>query len=318
MRIAVMGAGAMGSAFGGYLALAGHDVTLVDVRRECVDAVNDRGLLLRLPGGEERQVALSAATDPSGLAHLDLVIVLTKAFATADAARSLKGVVGAATWVVTLQNGIGNDRALAAVLGAERVVGGTTTVGAEQTEPGTTTVAPSTASGDTVTYLGTPPGAAGGEVTRVAEVLTAAGLPAVVLPSAEEAVWTKVALAAPMASISAVLGWTVADVYRNPHTRQLLRTLFDEIMAVAAARRVLVDPDTVWGYCEHTWQTVGPHMTSMAVDVRRGRRTEIDALNLEVARLGEAAGVPAPANRSLGLLVQALEAPEASPLVRSR
>ena len=321
MRIAVMGAGAMGSAFGGYLAMAGHDVVLVDVRQECVDAIGVQGgLMLELPGGEQRLVVLRAATGTDGLGHLDLVIVLTKAYATANAARMLAGAVSDDTWVVTLQNGIGNDRVLAAVLGATRVVAGTTTVGAEQLRPGATTVAPSTASGDTVTYLGMPAGldadggpaaeagsVGGAGVAAVAEVLSAAGIPAVVLPSADEAVWTKVALAAPMASISAVLGWTVSAVYENEQTRLLLRTLFDEIMAVAAAASISLDPGTVWGYCEHTWQTVGPHMTSMAVDIREGRRTEIDALNLEVARVGDAVGVAAPANRAVGLLVAARE-----------
>jgi 2-dehydropantoate 2-reductase len=263
-------------------------------------------VVLERPDGDERVVTLRAQASTEDLGPLDLVIVLTKAYATANAARMLAGAVSPGTWVVTLQNGIGNDRALAAVLGPERVVAGTTTVGAEQPRPGATRVAPSTASGDTVTYLGAPCGDADGGVAEVAEVLTDAGLPTVVLPSAGEAVWTKVALAAPMASISAILGWTVSGVYENPSTRTLLRELFDEIVAVARATSVSLDPATVWGYCEHTWQTVGPHMTSMAVDVRHGRRTEIDALNLEVARLGDEVGVPAPANRAVGLLVAAL------------
>jgi len=309
MDIAVMGAGAMGSAFGAYLAMAGHDVVLVDVRRECVDAIGTQGgLELEFPSGESRLVPLRAATGTEGLGHLDLVIVLTKAFATAEAARMLAGVVSADTWVVTLQNGIGNDRALASILGSGRVVAGTTTVGAEQLRPGSTRVTSSTASGDTVTYLGTPdgPDAAAG-VGTVAGVLTAAGLPAVVLPSANQAVWTKVALAAPMASISAVLGWSVSAVYEDERTRALLRILFDEIMAVTAAASIPLDAEEVWAYCEHTWQTVGPHMTSMAVDIIEGRRTEIDALNLEVARMGDVVGVSAAANRVVGLLVAARE-----------
>lgn len=73
----------------------------------------------------------------------------------------------------------------------------------------------------------------------------------------------------------------------------------------------------MWRTCEQTWRALGPYMTSMAVDVRRGDRTEIDALNLEVARLGETLGVPAPANRGVGLPVKALERSEAPPVVVS-
>jgi len=103
----------MGSVFGGHLALAGHDVTLVDTWREHMEAVAAAGLELRTPGGDCVIVPMRATHEPSRLRPVDLVIVLTKTFAGADALRSVAHAVTSGTWVVTVQNGLGNDRRLA-------------------------------------------------------------------------------------------------------------------------------------------------------------------------------------------------------------
>lgn len=310
MRIAILGSGAMGSVFGGHLALAGHDVTLVDVRRDHIEAVRrNGGLEMRRPGGESERIRLGATAEPETLEPVDLVIVLTKAFATEEAARSIRHAVTPQTWVVTVQNGLGNDRRLAAVFGPDRVVPGTTTVGAKQDRPGVTTMSVSTAERQTTTHLGPPSGAAETpeKVRDIARTLTEAGLPAEALDSADVVIWTKVALAAPMGSLSAVLRRTVEDVYANEHSRAVLRAMFDEIVSVAEATGVKLDRDSVWEHSVRTYRTVGPHVTSMAADVLAGRATEIDALCLEIARLGEDSGVSTPVNWTIGQMVKAIE-----------
>ena len=90
VKVAILGAGAMGSVFGGHLALAGHDVTLVDVWREHMEAVAANGLDLRTPDGTSVIVPLTAIYDPSLLEPVELVIVLTKTFAGAEALRSIQ------------------------------------------------------------------------------------------------------------------------------------------------------------------------------------------------------------------------------------
>src|SRR5262249_12600339 len=145
MRIAILGAGAMGSVFGAHLALAGHDVTLVDVWREHMEAVASGGLELRRPQGESTVVPMGAVHEPARVQPVELVIVLTKTFAGPEALRSIDHALGPETWVATVQNGLGNDRRLAEVIGPERVVPGTTTVGAEQQEPGIVTMSLATA-----------------------------------------------------------------------------------------------------------------------------------------------------------------------------
>ncbi len=230
----------MGSVFGGHLALAGHDVTLVDTWREHMEAVAAEGLDLCTPAGESTIVPLRALCEPELLEPVDLVIVLTKSFAGADALRSIVHAVGEQTWVATVQNGLGNDRRLAEVIGPDRVVPGTTTVGAEQREPGVVTMSLATAARTSVTHLGPPRSAAQlpDGVRTVAATLTDAGLPAEALDSADVVIWTKLALAGPMGPVTALLRRTVADVISNEHALALVTEMFDEIVAVAHATGV--------------------------------------------------------------------------------
>ncbi len=311
MRFAILGAGAMGSVFGGHLALAGHEVTLIDVRRDHIDAVARDGLLMRKPDGSSERIRLGATCDPArDLSAVDAVIVLTKSFATRDAARSIAHAITPLTWVATLQNGLGNDRALAEVLGAERVIPGTTTVGAEQHAPGETTMNPATAARTSITHLGPPRGA--GEVPegvrQLARTLSDAGLPTEALDSADIVIWTKLALAGPMGPVSALLRRTVIDVAEDEHGIALIEEMFEETVNVAHALGIALDREATWKHCLQTFQGAGPHITSMAADVLNRRRTEIDAFCGEIAALGERAGVPTPVNRTIWHAIRMIEA----------
>jgi 2-dehydropantoate 2-reductase len=300
----------MGSVFGAHLALAGHDVTLVDVWQAHMEAVAATGLELRTPDGDSVTVPMRAIHDPALLEPVEVVIVLTKTFACADAIRSIALGLAPETWVVTLQNGLGNDRRLAAVIGPERVVPGTTTVGAEQSDPGVVTMSRATAAGASVTHVGPPRTVAElpPEVVAIAATLTEAGLPTEALDNADVVIWTKLALAGPMGPVSAILRRSVRDVAENEHSRALLRALFDEIVGVASATGVALDRDEVWAHALSTFTATGHHTTSMAADVLARRRTEIDAFCGEVARLGDEHGVPVPVNRAVWHGLKAIEA----------
>ena len=310
MRVAILGAGAMGSVFGGHLALAGHDVTLVDVWVEHMEAVAAAGLDLRTPSGDSTIVQMKAIHEPRRLEPVELVIVLTKSFACGEAVRSIAHALTDETWVVTVQNGLGNDRRLAEVIGPGRVVPGTTTVGAEQSGPGVATMNPAAATRTSVTHLGPPRGVdtIPPGVHEIARVLTEAGLPTEALDSADVVIWMKLALAGPMGPVTALLRRTVAGVAANEHSFALIEAMFDEIVAVAHAVGVPLDREAAWAHARETFRGAGPHTTSMAADVLAHRRTEIDAFCGEVVRLGAEHGVPTPANLSVWQALKAIEA----------
>ena len=306
MRVVVIGAGAIGSTYAWYLAHAGHDVAVVDVRADHVEAIARHGLVAELPDGE-LVAPVEAAVDARALAPADLVLVATKAFATEAAGRAALPLVRDGTLVATVQNGIGNDGVLASILGPRLVLPGTTTVAAEPAGPGRVRVGASTATGASATVLG-PPCDAPELLPRVEELctgLTAAGLPAEAVPDGRTAVWRKLAFAGSMAPVSAVLGLTVAETLAT--ARPLVERLIDEIVAVAHACGAGLDGDETRAAALATFASIGPHRTSMAVDVAAGRPTEIDAMCLEVRRLGRQHGVATPVNDVVGELVRALE-----------
>ena len=136
MKICVLGAGSLGSAMGAALAEAGSDVWLVNRNRAHVDAINANGLTVRTDDGE-RSVRVSAAVDCAGLAPVDLVIVLVKSFDTRKAIEAAGPVIGRDTVVMSLQNGLGHEEVLGAVVGRQRLLAGRTYVGGQILAPGT-------------------------------------------------------------------------------------------------------------------------------------------------------------------------------------
>ena len=305
MRVGVVGAGAIGSTYAWYLARCGHDVAVLDVREEQIDAIGRDGLVAVLPDGREEAVEVEASTQAASLAPAEVVLVATKAFATEEAARGALPLAGPATRVTTVQNGLGNVPTLAGVFGAERVVPGSTTVAAEPGGTGRVRIAESVVEGRSTTVLG-----AG--LDGFAAALTGAGLRTTVDPDVDLVIWRKLVLAGSMGPLSAALGLTVGATLANGPALALLRRLIDEIAAVAQVCGVSLDAAESWELGQKTFASLGGHRASMAVDLAEGRRTEIDAMCVEVARLGREHGVAAPVNEVVGEIVRALEARQAA------
>lgn len=311
--IAIVGAGSMGSMFGGLLTRAGHDVVLIDVDPSHVAAVAADGLTLQQDGLPDEVVRPRATTDASSVRGVTHAIVLTKSWANSAAARALLPALNEDAVVGTVQNGLGNDRALAGILGEHRVLGGTTTSGAELVGPGVVRLSPITTVGGSLTELAPlRPGLLDERDLRaragvLADLLTGAGLPARVRDDLGEVVWTKLCLAATAAPLTAALRCTVEDLLVSPSASSLLEAMLVEILAVAAADGVHLDAAAVRDHMSTVFGAVGPHQTSMAVDVAKGRRTEIDAMCIAIAARGREHGVPTPTHETIGRMIVAYE-----------
>jgi 2-dehydropantoate 2-reductase len=309
VRIAIVGAGAIGGAFGHRLAARGHDVTLIDMWAEHVAAIAKHGLTVLDPDGE-RQVSIPAGTDMSAASDAEVVLIAVKSFDGDSAARALAPVRRPGAIVVTVQNGIGNDARLAAVLGNESVVLGSTTASAEVLGPGRVRVGPGTARGESSTVLGRPstaPAAAACE--RFARALNESGLPATVVDDVGAAVWRKAVFAAAIGPLCATLRGTVADILQRPPALALLRRAFAEIVTVADAEGIALDADEVWAQALQIYRSIGPHPPSLALDAARGRATEIDSQLGEIRRRGAAAGIATPVSDVLMTVVAAMRVP---------
>jgi 2-dehydropantoate 2-reductase len=308
-RLGVLGAGGMGSAFAAHLARSGADVVLIGRGSAHVAALARHPLRVDPPDGPswsvEVPVARHAGDVPAG--SVDALLVLTKAYDLPEAVASVAHVLAADGIAVPLQNGLGTDVPTADVFGDEHVLVGITTVGAAQQGPGRISVSTATATGASVTDIGTT-GRAKGPIPRgreLAAALTAAGLPARVSPRIDELIWGKLALAA-MSPLSSVLRVTVAAVWRSPEGRALVERMFHEVADVAEAEGVRLDRSRAWAHAAQTFAGTGAHYTSMCTDVRNGRRTELSSMGGAVARLGAEHGIPVPAHDTvLGLLAVA-------------
>lgn len=299
MRIVVLGAGALGSLVGGLLA-ARHDVVLVG-RRPHTDVVEARGL--RLSGLEERTVELRATDTTTNLEPADVLLVTVKAHSTAHALGTAGDALGPDTFVLSLQNGLGNVEAIAQRVGPERTIGATTSHGARLLEPGHVA---HTGPGKTVLGpLGPPDLPAHHEL---AEALTTAGIETEVVPEIGPALWEKAAINAAINPLTAITGLPNGALLEVPALTRLLDETAREVEAVARARGLVVDEDAWVRAARRVAERTAKNRSSMLQDVERGRPTEIDAISGVIAAFAEEAGVEAPRNRALHALVRGIEA----------
>ena len=309
MRILVFGAGAIGSVLGGFLAKAGHDVTLLG-RAWHLDAVRQQGLGISGLWGEHQVTTLSVATSLDALPQrktYDWVLVCVKAHQTAEVAGWLPAVMAPQTCLCAFQNGLGNYETLSRVVAPERVALGRVIFGVEL-EPGVVRV---TVCADDVLI-----GAAVATFPRerlvgLAVALQESGVPARVTASILTDLWAKVLYNCALNGLSTVLEVPYGKLLERPAAVRIMEAVIEEAYRAAEARRIALKPATAQAYRELLFGRLIPdtaaHQSSMLQDVRRGKPTEIESLNGAIVRLAAEAGLAAPMNALVTRLVHAKE-----------
>lgn len=302
-RIAIVGAGALGSVVGGALAQGGADVTLVTRNRAHVDAVERDGLVMR-SNGEDRRVRLRAITPDAAREPVDLAIVLAKSFHTETALRAALALIGPDTTVMSLQNGLGHEETLAALVGADKVIAGKTYVGGVFLSPGHVLAGIQ----GKETIVGELDGALTPRVAAVADAFRRAGMTIEVSANIRGAMWDKLLVNVATGALAAITRLTYGDLYAVPQIEATALAAVREAMDVARAEGVTLkttDPREAW-----TKASAGlpaSFKTSMLQSLEKGSITEIDFINGAVARAGARAGVPTPVNATLVACVKGVE-----------
>jgi 2-dehydropantoate 2-reductase len=302
MKIVFIGAGAMGGLFASCLAVSGeHNITVVDIWQEHIDAITTHGLTLE---EDDRAVVshLAAATGVEGLPAADLVVIFVKSPMTEAAAYSALRVMGPSARVLTLQNGLGNAETIARVVGADRVLAGTTAQGATLLGPG---LIRHGGRGDT--HIGRLSGAADEFCREVAKVFSRAGIPTVADDDVQSLIWGKLVINAGINALTALLMFRNGQLADFPETRELVALAVEEAVQVASATGVKLPYEDAVSKVLATATATAFNQSSMLQDILRCRMTEIDAINGALVREGEKVGVPTPVNRTLTLLIRALE-----------
>ncbi len=301
MRLAVLGAGAMGSVFGARLALARAEVTLLDVNEAHLAAIAQEGLHVDLDGvAHQLRIPAMRPSDFAGPA--DVILLFTKVFHTAAALESIAGALGGAT-VLTLQNGIGNDARIEPHIPRDRVILGLTMTPAEYLGPGRVA-----SHGKATTTFYSADGVHRPLLDDLVALMDRGGITAKADPGIEAAIWEKAAFNCAMNAISALTDGTPGGIGAFPDSLKLAKDTAAEVIAVAKASGVQASIDHVTALIDHAAAHHLLHEPSMLQDRKAGRRSEIDALNGAVATQGEALGVPVLINRTLATLVRLAEA----------
>jgi 2-dehydropantoate 2-reductase len=300
MRIAVVGAGAMGGSYGGLLGRAGHEVALIDTWADHVEAINRDGLRLEGARGEH-VIRIDAKVAPSRKGLAEVAIVFVDANNTGEAARTAAEILAPDGFAITFQNGIGNVETLQAALGRERVLGGSSMCSAAVRAPGGVAL-----THHATTSLGEVDGRESERAHALAGALNGAGLETGIAPDVMATIWTKFALNCAINAICATTGLRLGELARLPELDAFQDRVIDEILAVVAGRGIrLTDPKLRATVKEHCWSKFS--RPSMLQHVGAGRRTEIDALNGALVREAGALGIPVPYNESLVALLKGRE-----------
>jgi len=302
MRVCIVGCGAVGSLFAANLArLDDVEVWAYDVWPEHVQAINAGGL--RLSGADEVVGRPRATTVPAEVPACEFGIVATKSMHTGSAVASVVPALAAAS-VCSVQNGVGNEEAIAEHV--EQVIRGTTFPAGKIVEPGHVQW---DVKGDTTIGPFEPRPAPMAEVERLAEACTRAGMPTHAVADARGPQWEKLIFNAATNPIGALTGLTHGRVCEDHALRRLVSALVDEGKAVAAAQGIELgsDPEELIDYAARP-DVAYEHKASMLQDMEARRESEIDFLNGGIVRFGGETGVPTPLNQAIVALIKGMEA----------
>ncbi len=290
IRVAVLGAGAVGCYFGGMLARAGHAVTLIG-RPVHVEAFRKSGLHFEGLKFDER-VAVEASTEAAAVHGARLVLFCVKSTDTETAAAQIAPHLDADAIVVNLQNGVDNTERIEAHVSA-LVIPAVVYVATEMAGPGHLK---HHGRGDLVI----------GPNELVRTWFESAGVPAVISDNIAGELWAKLVVNCAYNALSAITQLPYGKLIAGPGIRETMRDVVEETLAVAKASGVRMAPDMLAKVYKIA-EAMPTQYSSTAQDLARGKPTEIDHLNGYVVRRGEALGVPTPANRVLLALVKLLE-----------
>lgn len=288
LRVAVLGAGGVGAYFGARLAQAGAELAVI-ARGAHLDAIVDKGLRVDSVLGDVHVSPAIATADPADVGPVDVVLLGVKTWQVADAAQSLRPLLGSETLVVPLQNGVETIDELTVALGDRHVVGGLCSGFCFIVGPGHVRHI----GGVTFIKFGELDGAKTPRVLALRDAFAAAGVDAEVPDDIRVALWEKFLLVVPFGGLGAVARAPIG-VLLTPPTRALLESGMREIEAIARARGVAL-PDDVIARTFALLDAANPSGTSsLQRDIAAGKRSELDAWTGAVVRLGARANVPTP------------------------
>jgi len=290
MRVAVVGAGAVGGYFGARLAQGGAELVVI-ARGPHLDAIRRDGIRIESVAGDALVRPAECTNDPAGVAPVDVVLLGVKAWQVETAARGLTPLLGHEACVLPLQNGVEAPEQIDRALGPGRALGGLCRILSEVTGPGR------------IRHSGIEPYVAFGELARGDSPRTrrlleafahAPGVRAELLPDIRVGMWRKFLLITGWGAVAAASGATIGVIRSDPELRRQLLEAMGEIVAVARANGVALEEKDIRDAVVLIEMAPAEGTTSMQRDLAAGRPAEVDAQIGAVVRLARTAGVAVP------------------------
>jgi 2-dehydropantoate 2-reductase len=295
MRIAVMAAGAVGGYFGARMAAADHDVFFI-ARGAHRDAMLKNGLTVESVHGDVHLEKLNVTDHPAQVGPVDVVLFAVKLWDTEKAAEQARPLLGPNTRVITLQNGVDSYERIAPIVGKERAIAGVTYVVTVIDRPG---VIKQTSKFQSI-ICGTSDGRPDAHLQAFVDAAKAANIPITLSDDIERDRWHKFIFLSGTSGVTAISRNPMGPILSDPDTRALLRNIMRETLAVGKAKGVALDDGFVDERMAFADKNVPATMkASMANDLDRGNRLELDWLAGEVCRLGKELNVPTPVNDTI-------------------
>ena len=291
MRIAIMGAGGLGGAFGGLLARAGEDVSFV-ARGAHLEAIRSRGLTMKSPGVDDVTIQVTATDDPAEVGPVDLILFSVKLYDLERAADQMRPMIGPETVIMPVQNGIDAAERIGRVVGTDGVIGGLAMGGGRIESPG---VIVQTVLMNTLVF-GELAGGTSRRTERIQTMLERAGLHAEAHPNVQVPIWEKFVLGSATLGVLAMTRLPIGPIRTCPESRELFRGVLEEAAAVGRASGVSISSNVVDRHLTLIDQLPGTVQGSMLTDLLNGRRLELESFNGTVVRLGRDFKVPTPLN----------------------
>ncbi len=297
MRIAILGAGAVGSWFGGYLSANGHEVFLLTTNQAHINAVTERGLQLRAQSGVT--VVTPQISQPDEFSEpVELIIALTKTFQLRAALARLSDNVLADTSVLSFQNGLGNAEVIAEAVGIENTWIGVTMLPVDKIAPGVVECM-----GAGTTWFGHATGVHLPMARTIQALFADTALNVQYDQFIQKRVWEKVAFNAGMNAVCALANGTPGTIASYPPAKELVITAAKEVAEVAEALGVNIELHSVMNTIKFACEKHADHIPSMRQDLLDGKPTEVGAINGAIVEKAKKAGIPVPVNQMLATLI---------------
>ncbi len=300
MRIAVIGAGAMGSIYGGHLSLH-HEVFLIDTNQAVVDQINKDGLKLQ-ENGEDIIYHPTALTSTEGQEPMDLVILFVKALFSKAALTNNQGIIGPNTYLMTLQNGSGHEDLLGEFVPQNHIIIGTTEDNGAVLAPGYVR-----RGGNGKTNIGMLVEDAEGFLPKLKEVLDSCGFMGYVHENIQQLIWNKLFTNVSLSVVTGVLQVPMGFIADNTYAWAITKKLIHEAVEVAHGLGLEADEAEITEKVRLTSVNSPEGITSICADLKNGRKTEVNTISGSVVRASKKCGVPAPTHELIVELVHAME-----------